>query len=65
MTGDRAVFEPGHKYRFAVQEGATVGWWRVGKKEDVMGSPGEPVGLDEASGGPIVLGMESVDLAVV
>lgn len=64
-AGDPTVFEPGHKYRFALEEGQTVDWWRVGKKEDVMTPAGDFAGLGEASGSPIPLKTESVHIEVV
>ncbi|KAJ5787344.1 hypothetical protein N7457_002334 [Penicillium paradoxum] len=59
------VFQPRHKYRFATKQGETVDWWRVGEKKNAMTSPGEFAVLGEASGSPISLGMQEVELEVL
>ncbi|KAI9930812.1 hypothetical protein ASPWEDRAFT_182773 [Aspergillus wentii DTO 134E9] len=52
--GERCRVEPGHRYRFGVNEGEEIWWWQYGRKEDVMKSP-DSAGMDEPSGLPIAL----------
>ncbi|KAF1347177.1 hypothetical protein BDV97DRAFT_358728 [Delphinella strobiligena] len=54
-TEGRHSIATGHRYRFAIRHGEIVRWWRYSRKEDVMVPPGEPDGLNEPSGEPIVL----------
>lgn len=61
---DGSSLSPGHRYRYAVREGESVGWWRWGTKDEVMAPPGRPEALGEASGGPIDLSSEVVEFEV-
>lgn len=64
-SGDQNSLESGHRYWFGIKEGEVVSWWRVGKKAEVMASPGERASLGEASGGPIALKVEGLEFEVI
>jgi hypothetical protein len=54
----RAQALPGHRYLVDLQEGEDVDWWKKGRKEDVLGLPGQVRGGHEADGKPIVLSLD-------
>jgi len=54
----RAQALPGHRYLVDLQEGEAVSWWKKGRKEDVLGLPGQVRGGHEADGKPIVLSLD-------
>jgi hypothetical protein len=49
---------PGHRYLIDLQEGENVGWWKEGRKEDVLDLPGKDRGAQYPDGKPIVLSLE-------
>jgi hypothetical protein len=67
-TGGPRSITPGHRYTFEVRDGEQVGWWREGRREDVLVAPAHfgQVKLNEASGEPIVLNIAGpVDFTVL
>lgn len=49
------VFLPDHRYRFGVQEGSRIRWWKKGIRDEIMTPEGSSGALGKASGKPIML----------
>lgn len=56
-VANRGDLIPGHRYRFEVNRGEQVGWWRAGTKEEVLAPPGEAAGLDQNGDEPIQISL--------
>jgi len=49
---------PGHRYLVDVHESENVGWWKKGRKEDVLNLPGKNRGGHYSDGEPIALSLD-------
>jgi hypothetical protein len=49
---------PGHRYLIDLEESEPVGWWKKGRKEDVLNLPGQDRGAGHADGKPIALSLD-------
>lgn len=54
------AFKSGDRYLLGAKEGASVRWWQVGRKEDVMAPPGREAPLGRPAGEPILLDIGNV-----
>ncbi|KAK5162956.1 uncharacterized protein LTR77_011010 [Saxophila tyrrhenica] len=56
--------QAGHRYRYGVQEGEQVQWWRWGRKDGVLAPSGQIEDLDDPDGEPIMISAEPVEFEV-